>query len=107
MLDCSHFPSCDLKMLSPHIVLTPVLLSRRLLKNLPDSLSNLLELASQSSSAQRPNAVPGPAAQQHQAVQQELILGEADEWRGLLVQLLPTLKQVRSNASMRPVSLNK
>ena len=34
-------------------------------------------------------------AAQHQAVQQELILGEADRWRRLLVRLLPSLKQVR------------
>ena len=65
----------------------------RLMKNLPDSLSQLLSLAAQSSSARstKPLSV---AATQQQAVQQELILGDADEWRNLLVRVLPGLKQV-------------
>lgn len=66
---------------------------RRLLKNLPDSLGALLDQASQSFAAQASKALPEVAAQ-HQAVQQELILGEADRWRRLLVRLLPSLKQV-------------
>ena len=67
---------------------------RRLLKNLPDSLGVLLDQASQSFAAQASKALP-KVASQHQAVQQELILGEADRWRRLLVRLLPSLKQVR------------
>jgi hypothetical protein len=65
----------------------------RLLKNLPDSMEALLDLASQSHAAHAAKPLPVVAAQ-HQAVQQELILGEADRWRRLLVRLLPSLKQV-------------
>ena len=65
----------------------------RLMKNLPDSLSQLLSLAAQSSSARSTKPLPIVAAQ-HQAVQQELILGDGNEWRNLLVRVLPGLKQV-------------
>ena len=63
------------------------------MKNLPDGLSQLLSLAAQSCSAQSTKPLPLVPAQ-HQAVQQELILGEASEWRTLLVRVLPGLKQV-------------
>ncbi len=65
----------------------------RLLESLPKNLSMLLSQASQASAARGFKALPRVAAH-HQAVQQELILGEADEWQGLLVGLLPSLKQV-------------
>ncbi len=63
------------------------------MKNLPDGLSQLLSLAAQSCSARSTKPLPLVPAQ-HQAVQQELILGEASEWRTLLVRVLPGLKQV-------------
>ena len=65
----------------------------RLLESLPKSLDTLLSQASQASAAKGFTALPRVAAH-HKAVQQELILGEADEWQGLLVGLLPSLKQV-------------
>lgn len=66
----------------------------RLMERLPKSLRALLSQVSQASAARGFKALPRVAAQ-HQAVQQELILGDADEWQGLLVGLLPSLKQVR------------
>ena len=69
------------------------------MKNLPDSLSQLLSLAAQSSSARSTKPLPLVPAQ-HQAVQQELILGEASEWRNLLVRVLPGLKQVAECSSL-------
>ena len=65
----------------------------RLMEGLPKSLRALLSQASQASAARGFQALPRVAAE-HQAVQQELILGDADEWQGLLVGLLPSLKQV-------------
>ena len=44
-------------------------------------------------------------AAHHQAVQQELIMGEADEWQGLLVGLLPSLKQVQPYPSSQTIPL--
>ncbi len=67
----------------------------RLLESLPRNLRNLLSQASQASAAKGSKALPRVAAH-HQAVQRELILGEADEWQGLLVGLLPSLKQVEA-----------
>ena len=64
------------------------------MESLPRSLGALLSQASQAAAAKGVKALPRVAAH-HQAVQQELILGEADEWQGLLVGLLPSLKQVQ------------
>ena len=72
-----------------------VYITCRLLESLPRSLRNLLSQASQASAAKGSKALPRVAAH-HQAVQRELILGEADEWQGLLVGLLPSLKQVEA-----------
>ena len=72
------------------------------MESLPNSLRALLTQASQASAAKGAKALPRVAAH-HQAVQQELILGEADEWQCLLVGLLPSLKQVQLPLSTFPV----